>query len=185
MKFSYFLPSSFPSVSQLLPSKAKLSGPKRQKHQLGLIELFFYVQSAGKEQMENEKAKLHLKWLPETITSSSTHLSPVGKERVWTDDTEQEMLSSQTLPQWSSAKTAEVGHSHRHKGTVSTSRHSWVKRSSVEGLGESLQAHSQIITWASGERAWDCTAQHIWISPVTALFCYQWVESCLSTAFAQ
>lgn len=33
------------------------------------------------------------------------------------------MLSS--LLQWSSAKTAQVGHSSRHPATVSTSRHSW------------------------------------------------------------
>lgn len=50
--------------------------------------------------------------------------SPLSCEkRVWTDECEQEMLSS--LLQWLSAKTAQVGHSSRHPATVSTSRHSW------------------------------------------------------------
>lgn len=85
MKFSYFLPSFFPSASQLLSSKAKLRDPKAAvcpKHQLRLTELFSYVQFTGKEQMENENVKVHPKSLPETITFSWTHFSLVGKKRV-------------------------------------------------------------------------------------------------------
>lgn len=37
-------------------------------------------------------------------------------------------------------RQAEVSHSHGHTGTVSTSRHSWVKRSSIEKPGESLSS---------------------------------------------
>jgi len=67
------------------------------------------------------------------------------------------MLSSQTLTQQLGAK-AEVGHSHRHTGTVSTRRHSWAERNSVAQLGHSLQSHSQIITGAGREP--ESLAQH-------------------------
>lgn len=78
---SFLLPFSLSTTfkqSQIKWSQA----PVCQKHQLGLTELFSYVLSTGKEQMENEKVKFHPKSLPETISSSSTHLSPVSKERV-------------------------------------------------------------------------------------------------------
>lgn len=121
------IPSSFLPFS--LSAPLKQSQVKRsqaavyQKHQLSLTELFSYVQSTGKEQMEYKKVKLHPKSLPETITFSSTHVSLVGRRRV----SKQMWAPSQ----WSKAKTGEVGHSHRHTGTVSTSR------LSEEELGES------------------------------------------------
>lgn len=51
-----------------------------QKHQLGLTELFSYVLSTGKEQMENEKVKFHPKSLPETIFLINSPLSCQQRE---------------------------------------------------------------------------------------------------------